>query len=540
MGRALVVVLVLNVLESFVFFQGCSGMFSQVFQDDLKSIEPLVPLLFQMITNSAGRLVYPFAGFLADAYLTRGRVIHLIRANTDMPVFYVLQVTTFVIFCFGMGSFEANVIPFGADQLQGVSSEEESAYFYWYYWTRQLGNFLGIMSICAVQFEKSQLKESMEPLIGSIAITLGIVTYMIYNKSLLSAGPPRNPLKLVVSVIFYAATLKRGAPLHRRAFRYGEEKKGRMELAKKEFDGKFESEEVEDVKTFYRILMMFLPMGIFYIVYYGLFVTINYEAAQLCIQLYQPQNAALQYIIQNLVGFLDPFLLLFIIPLINFVAPHFLCFMSMSLRFRVGVGYLVILMAAVSLIFTEGLPIPGHGHLLCLLLPLMLLVVAEALSVISALEFIYAQSPEQMRGLLTGLFYLMMGIFMCTGSLTVFLVQHPNLQSLTNGIKPSFILSLIFASIALLGFVFYVAIASIYKNRQRPGSDEENLQIHTNRDRTDPNYRDWSKYQAKSIKLGMNRFSTLFSQKAEASMDMHCNHAFKKVDNLIYQMGNVN
>lgn len=97
----------------------------------------------------------------------------------------------------------------------------------------------------------------------------------------------------------------------------------------------------------------------------------------------------------------------------------------------------------------------------------------------TALEFIYAQSPEQMRGLLTGLFYLMMGIFMCTGSLTVFLVQHPNLQSLTNGIKPSFILSLIFASIALLGFVFYVAIASIYKNRQRPGSDEENLQIHT-------------------------------------------------------------
>ena len=114
-------------------------------------------------------------------------------------------------------------------------------------------------------------------------------------------------------------------------------------------------------------------------------MTINYEAAQLCIQLYQPQNAALQYIIQNLVGFLDPFLLLFIIPLINFVAPHFLCFMSMSLRFRVGVGYLVILMAAVSLIFTEGLPIPGHGHLLCLLLPLMLLVVAEALSVISGI-----------------------------------------------------------------------------------------------------------------------------------------------------------
>ncbi|KAL5494162.1 hypothetical protein EMCRGX_G015440 [Ephydatia muelleri] len=45
-----------------------------------------------------------------------------------------------------------------------------------------------------------------------------------------------------------------------------------------------------------------------------------------------------------------------------------------------------------------------------------------------------------------------------------------------------------------------------------------------NRDRTDPNYHDWSKYQAKSIKLGMDQFSPLFSQKAEASMDMVKGH----------------
>ncbi|KAL5514965.1 hypothetical protein EMCRGX_G000062 [Ephydatia muelleri] len=46
-----------------------------------------------------------------------------------------------------------------------------------------------------------------------------------------------------------------------------------------------------------------------------------------------------------------------------------------------------------------------------------------------------------------------------------------------------------------------------------------------NRDRTDPNYHaDWSKYQAKSIKLGMNQFSPLFFQKAEASMDMVKGH----------------
>ncbi|KAL5487132.1 hypothetical protein EMCRGX_G019698 [Ephydatia muelleri] len=66
-----------------------------------------------------------------------------------------------------------------------------------------------------------------------------------------------------------------------------------------------------------------------------------------------------------------------------------------------------------------------------------------------------------------------------------------------------------------------------------------------NRDRTDPNYHDWSKYQAKSIKLGMNQFSPLFSQKAEASMvalESTFTGWYKpfmlEVDNLIYQMGN--
>ena len=285
MGRSLAVVLTLNTLESFVFFQGVNGMFSDMFQGDFTRIQLLVPLLFQMITNSAGRLVYPFAGFLADAYLGRSRVIQLSMLllwislgimsigltlkDKMIDFFYVLQVITFVIFCFGSGSFEANIIPFGADQLQGVSSEEISSYFYWYYWTRQLGNFLGIISLYAVQFEELVLREPMEPLVGSVVITVGIAIYMICNKTLLSAGPPSNPLKLVASVTFFAATLKRGPPIHRRAFRYGEEKKGRMDLAKKEFDGIFESEEVEDVKTFYQILMMFLPMGVFYIVYYG-------------------------------------------------------------------------------------------------------------------------------------------------------------------------------------------------------------------------------------------------------------------------------
>ena len=427
MGKSLAVVLALNTLESFVFFQGVHGMFATAFRGDLTHIQQLVPLLFQMITNSAGRLVYPFAGFIADAFLGRSRVVHLsmlllwialsvmwagLVSKTKIGDFYyVLQGIAFASFSFGSGSFEANVIPFGADQLQGVSSEEISAYFYWYYWTRQMGNVLGIVSICLVQLLEPSLREPMVPLVGIAAITLGIMIYNVFSKSLLSAGPPSNPLKLVVSVTLFAATLKRRPPVHRRAFRYGEEKKGRMELAKKDFDGIFESEEVEDVKTFYRILMMFLPMGVFYIAYYGvrislivhinaglyacmhtglfqLVLTITYEASLLFAQLYQPQDATMKYIAQNLFNLLDPIVLLIIIPLINFVAPCFLCYFSISLRFRVGVGYFVILLAAISLVMIESIPaITESDHLVWLLLPSMLVIVAEVLSVVSGNGF---------------------------------------------------------------------------------------------------------------------------------------------------------
>ncbi|KAL5491030.1 hypothetical protein EMCRGX_G016244 [Ephydatia muelleri] len=60
-------------------------------------------------------------------------------------------------------------------------------------------------------------------------------------------------------------------------------------------------------------------------------------------------------------------------------------------------------------------------------------------------------------------------------------------------------------------------VASVMK---RPYTLHRWFTFITNRDRTDPNYHDWSKYQAKSIKLGMDQFSPLFSQKAEASMGM--------------------
>lgn len=89
------------------------------------------------------------------------------------------------------------------------------------------------------------------------------------------------------------------------------------------------------------------------------------------------------------------------------------------------------------------------------------------------LEFIYAQSPESMKGLLTGLFYCVFGIF--SGVAVLVFYKFP--KSTLNGTNTILWFYVIFTVIGLLGFVAYAIVAFMYVNRVRPaGSPEEETQ----------------------------------------------------------------
>ena len=87
-------------------------------------------------------------------------------------------------------------------------------------------------------------------------------------------------------------------------------------------------------------------------------------------------------------------------------------------------------------------------------------------NVFAGLEFIYAQSPNNMKGLQTGMFYLIYGIFSGIGSTLYFGV---NLHDHDGNLAPK--LCLILVSIGIVGFIVYVVSACRYKNRQRPTVD---------------------------------------------------------------------
>ena len=93
----------------------------------------------------------------------------------------------------------------------------------------------------------------------------------------------------------------------------------------------------------------------------------------------------------------------------------------------------------------------------------------------AGLEFIYAQAPESMKGLLIGLLYFNLGLW--NGGTAYFFYQYP--------IGPSSIYTdsilwyyVMYAIVAFLGFVAYCVVAVLYVNKRRPAPNEEDDKIH--------------------------------------------------------------
>ena len=96
----------------------------------------------------------------------------------------------------------------------------------------------------------------------------------------------------------------------------------------------------------------------------------------------------------------------------------------------------------------------------------------------TALEFIYAQSPESMKGLLTGMFYLIFGAFSAGGALIFYflLFKHPgsNYEDI-HGTNPVLGYYIILVVLGVLGVVGYVIVAVLYTNRLWPNFPEDEV-----------------------------------------------------------------
>lgn len=280
-GCAVLVVLLINMLEGFATYRVFTGIREQILGQTSNHLVYSVFVFFQWC---AGRLFYPLTGLIADTWLGRYKMIRLglllmwlgfafitisesmayASAGNETIEKYILPIAAAILLIISSASIEANIIPFGVDQIQqGAPSTEISSYFYYYYFSSRTGLFLGVCIFLA--FSDTQKSGSIliaiHPLFPVVAVTLALILHVLAQNNYFMDRDHSNPIRLIVKVVCYAATVKRGIARYRRAFRYGEDRKSRMELAKEEFDGILTSEDVEDVKTFFQVFLVIFSLS---------------------------------------------------------------------------------------------------------------------------------------------------------------------------------------------------------------------------------------------------------------------------------------
>ena len=168
---------------------------------------------------------------------------------------------SYVVLCLGSSAIQANILPFACDQLPGAYSEELSSLFHWYFWTRNIGNALFTLSeftFGAFFVENDYHRASIMLTVATANISLALVILFCWKRSFITRNEIRNPLKLVFNVTRFARKAKFDP--YESAFTINKDHPPRLDLAKTRYRGPFTIEQVEDVKTFYRVILVLVSM----------------------------------------------------------------------------------------------------------------------------------------------------------------------------------------------------------------------------------------------------------------------------------------
>ena len=185
-----------------------------------------------------------------------------------------ILVPLFTFYVIGLGLFQANAIQFGLDQLLEAPTPNLIAFIHWYYWAQNVARLALFYVLAGVvvllnEFEKNvtinqalfgNLANSIFiPLLtASVVVIIAVlVKFCLAKRHFYIQKAGLNPFKNIYKVLKYS--WKHKVPEHRSAFTYWEEDiPRRIDLGKNKYGGPFTNEEVEDTKTFLRILPLLL------------------------------------------------------------------------------------------------------------------------------------------------------------------------------------------------------------------------------------------------------------------------------------------
>ena len=437
---------------------------------------------------------------------------HVIEPQYEESVAIIILLSfALALFIIGLCGFQANYIQLGLDQLFEAPSEHLGLFIHYAIWAFTFGTMFDVPLLnlldCVSLRKESEL--SLLIMLPGILLSLLSILYTITcwkrHKWFFVEPGHDNPYKPVYKVLNCA--VKHKHPLRRSAFTYADDyMPSRLDFAKERYGGPFTTEQVENVKTLLRILIFLVAIGPVFVLQLPssryIFPLFSFHAGTAQSSHYTIKNcSALKvgtYIVETggltalFTNILFPFYIWVIFSLLRHKVPKIFT--------RLGIGVILCLLGVVSMLIIDmaGHSLAGNGtkkttdtvtqcmfqvykHNYTLeysplnmsssvfVAPSLFLGIGPLLITTTTLEFISAQSPQSMKGLLVGVFFAIQGIFQLigiTGILPVSLTQPwpldlPSVLSCCS-VYLSFILLM-----GLFSFVLFIFAAKKYKYRER-------------------------------------------------------------------------
>ena len=460
---------------------------------------------FEVLDGVATAVLYLLAGWLADVYFGRYKVIrasilliwlgsvlgtlllviHLLHPLSTDALKYVSAVVAYVCVTAGSSGLIVNAVPFGTDQMPGASSDEISAFIHWFAWAVYSGAvsidiIIDLVSCSGLNGDETNLVSMLFVVaISSVALCLDF----LFRKWLIVEPVCQNPLKTVLSVLKYSATHNR--PARRSALTYWEDEiPSRMNLGKSKYGGPFTTEQVEDVKTFFRLLAISIAVIVFLYPLNLCFSSLSYFFAHF---------QSLRSLAFNEECYIAVFsdrqlVIIFGVPLYEFaIYPLTRNWIPSTLK-RVGISALGTIIVA-SIALSVDMVVHSHTnatmHLECMFvknttsnstvdinylwvsIPLSIIIGIELLTLfVSLFEFICAQTPYDMKGLIIGLGFCALALSDALTGATLLTWVHAWLQPPTYP-TCAFWFYLFVILVTVVSLVIFCIVAKWYKKRER-------------------------------------------------------------------------
>ena len=479
--------------------------------DSTYMLPPLVFCLCQAFFSFS----FPLSGYIADVHCGRLRTIlfsmtlmlccnlifvpcHYLlltlfsKSSVYRIIYSIVSSFSLVTGTLGIAGYCANYIQFGLDQLLEAPSHHQALYVHWAKWSFDLMSTVVVVPITfAPNMYNNPRFVSFCYILFAATFVLLITFLVLYVFSywkrhwFYTESGRHNPYKMVFKVLNFAR--KHKYPLQRSAFTYcDDERPSRLDFCKQRFGGSFTTEQVEDVKTFLKVVLVLMCIGPIFVM--------DLPAENIIMYFFEVHlGAPLKFEWKSIFvngGILKSILSTIFLPIYMWIIFSVMRNRVPSILRRLGFGIVVYFLGIVSFFMLD---IYGHSHDKgeCIFnftindtahipqlklnwatyVPSNILIsIGPTLVTVTIFEFISAQSPHSMKGFLLGTYFAISGFYRFVSSCILIPFSWDKVWA--SGYYPPhtgcvFGYFIVICTIALIGVVLYLIAAKRYVNRER-------------------------------------------------------------------------